>query len=155
MNVNDVKKYMIDADRKVLGRVLDFGNIIFTGSNDDGIIVDLKDGQHTLNIGNNVNEAQIQRVLVLLTLDTVMNVKNEDDRDNLGEYSYNEYGDRVSLIQSKFFSSKRVFLENQGVIVSDDIIECRENMCKLRKYGNVDRSNLIGLSHNESKISKK
>jgi len=154
MNVNDVKKYMIDADIRVFERVLDFKKIIFKGSNDDGIIVDLKDGVHTLNIGNNVNKAQINRVLILIMLDSVMNVKNEEDRENLGELSYNEYGDRVSLIQSKFFEVDKVFIENNNVIVSDEVLECNVDTCKLRRFGNVNKNDLIGLKYNESKISK-
>lgn len=154
MNVNDVKSYMLEADKRVFNHVINFKNIEFKGSNDDGIIVDLKDGIHTLNVGNNINKAQINRVLILIMLDSIMNVKNEEDRDNLGEYSYNEYGDRISLLQSKFFNVDKVFIESNDRIISDEVVECSANTCKLRKLGEVDKSNLLGFKYNESKIKK-
>jgi hypothetical protein len=154
MNVNDVKKYMIEADKHVFRRVLDFRKIVFVGSNDDGIIVDFANGIHTLNIGNNVNKAQINRVLILVMLDSIMNIKNEEERDKLGELSYNEYGDRIGVLQAKFFPVDHVYVENSDIIVKDEIIECGTNTCTLRKLGTVNKENIIGLKCNESKIRK-
>lgn len=154
MNVEKVKAYMQKANKEKFEDTLNFKNIEFLPSSDDGIIVDLESGKHTLKIGAKVNIHQMNRALILMLIDTVMEVQNEDDREKFGSNSYTEYGGKVSQLQSQYFPSEDVFIEKEGKIVKDSVIDCDRSMCRLRTHGEVNRESILGLKYSEVQLRK-
>ena len=154
MNVDMVRQYMINANREKFNGIIDFSKVSFLPSSDNGIIVDLNNGHHKLRIGAHLNNHQINRAIILILIDTVMKVKNEEERETLGECSYTEYGGKVSQLQSKYFPHDDVFIETDGKIIRDSILDCDLTLCRLQKSGQVEKDKILGLNYKEVKLLK-
>lgn len=154
MNIESVRSYMMKANEDKFSGMLDFSKIKFVPSSDNGIIVDVDEGIHSLRVGRKISDNQMNRALVVMLVDTVMNIQEEHQRKRLGEQSYGEYGGKISQLQAKYFPSETVYVEKQGRIVEDSVIDCDAVMCKLRKTGNVEKSDIIGLKYKEIKLKK-
>lgn len=154
MNIDTVKKYMMDANREKFNDLLNFSKIEFAPSSDNGIILDINEGVHSVRVGRKITEHQMNRALVVMLIDTVMEVTEEHQRGQFGDQSYGEYGGKVSQLQEKFFPNHDVYVEKEGRIVKDSVVDCDAVMCTLRNMGSVKKDDIIGLKYKEVKLKK-
>jgi len=154
MNIETVRKYMTDVNKDKFNGMLNFQKIKFEPSPDNGIILDVDEGVHHLRIGRKITEHQMNRALIVMLIDTVMNVTEEHQRKNFGDQSYGEYGGKVSQLQERFFPNHDVFVETDGKIVKDSVIDCDAVMCRLKSTGSVEKDRIMGLKVSEVKLKK-
>lgn len=154
MNIDRVKTYMKKMNTERFDNYLNMNKIKFVPSPDDGIIVDIDDGVHSLRVGHKINEHQMNRALIVMLIDSCMGVTEESQRQQFSEKSYNEYGGKVSILQEKYFPNNHVFVEKNGKIIEDDVVDCTSNTCTLKKAGRVEKKNIMGLHYSEVKFKK-
>jgi len=155
MNISEVQDYMVKMNKEKFDGLIQLSKTEFRPSKDDGIIIDLSQGRHTLRIGRKISKHQMNRALILMLIDTVMDIKEESERKSLGDQSYGEYGGKVSQLQEQFFPSTEVFVEREGRIVKDNVIDCDAIMCNLRNAGSVNKDEILGLKYREVTLKNK
>lgn len=152
MNITSVQDYMVRMNNEKFDGLLDLSKVEFRPSKDDGILIDLENGRHTLRIGRRVSVHQQNRALVVMLLDRVFELKNESER---AQHDYREYGGKVSQVQEHFFPTQEVFVERDGRIIKDNIIDCDAFICNLKESGPVKKEELIGRRYTEVEFKEK
>lgn len=154
MNIDTVKLYMMKANDEKFDGLLNFSKIEFSPSSDNGVLLDINEGVHNVRVGRKITNNQMNRALIVMLIDTVMEVTEEHQREKFGDQSYGEYGGKISQLQEKFFPNHDVFVEKNGRIVKDSVVDCDAVMCTLKNLGSVKKDDLIGLKYKEVKLKK-
>jgi len=152
LNVVDLQTYFKQQIIEKLDNAIDPKLLTFEHSKDDGIYLDLKDGQYLLSVGKNVTLDQANRVLTVIYMDITMGVKNEDERMDKG---YSEFSTAVAKQKTKFFPPTHVWILKDGVILKDKLIEEFKTQVQTEKFGKIDKDHVYGLRPKEIRLSPK
>jgi hypothetical protein len=105
-----------------------------------------------LGIGRAVTKDHANRVLTVLYMDASFNVKEEDSRL---QHGYSEFSTAVSRQKYKFFKPEYIWIDKDGQLVRDQIVEELKTNCLLKKNGKVDKRLIYGFCPKEYKFSEK
>lgn len=152
MNIVEVQSYF---KKQILEKFKDTINpalLKFELSKDDGIFLDLKNGQYLISVGKSISYDQANRVLTVIYMDSTLGVKKEDDRLEKG---YSEFSTAVAKQKYKFFPPTHGWVEINGKIVKDKIIEEFKTQCQMEKCGKVDKNKIYGLKPKEYRLTER
>lgn len=152
MNIAACQAYFKKINHEKFNNIIDFTNISFELTKDEGICMNLKGGKYTIGIGRSVTLDKANRVLTVLFMDFTLGVKNEDERLAKG---YTEFGIAVAKQKYKFFKPEFVWFEKDGKLVKDILVEEYKTNCLLKKAGKIDKKLIYGLSPKEYRFVKK
>lgn len=152
MNIAICQQYFKQVNGEKFSNILDFQNLSFILSKDDGIFLNLKNGKYAIAIGKAVTKDQCNRVLTVLHMDSTLNIKNEDDRMING---YSEFATSVAKRKYKFFKPEFVWIEKDGKLVRDELVEELKTNCILKSNGRTEKSKIYGLYPKEYRFVEK
>ena len=152
MNIATCQAYFQKINKELFNNKLDFQNIVFELSKDDGIFLTLKNGKYILGIGKAVTREHANRVLTVLHMDITLGVKTEEERL---QHGYSEFSTSVAKQKYKFFKPEYIWFEKDGQLIRDQIVEELKTNCVLKKNGKVDKRSIYGLFPKEYKFSQK
>lgn len=152
MNIATCQAYFQKCNKELLNNKIDFQNVIFELSKDDGIFLQLEHGKYTLGIGKAVTKDQANRVLAVMYMDLTLGIKEEDDRMLNG---YSEFSTAVAKQKYKFFKPEYVWFDKDGQLIKDQLVEELKTNCILKKHGKIDKKLIYGLSPHEYRFKEK
>jgi hypothetical protein len=152
LTIVDLQTYFKKNFIEKFNNTIDPTILTFEHSKDDGIYLDLKDGKYLLSVGKSVSYDQANRVLTVIYMDTTLGVKNEDERLAKG---YSEFSTAVAKQKTKFFPPTHGWVEIDGKLVKDKIIEEFKTQCQMEKAGKIDKTKIYGLKPKEIRLTEK
>lgn len=152
MNIAVLQTYFKAQNSEYLNNAIDFQLISFEHSKDDGIFLDLKNGKYTCSVGKLVSKDQANRVLAVIYMDITLGVKNEADRIEKG---YSEFATSVAKQKYKFFKPEYVWIDMDGKLVKDQIVEEFKTNCLTKKCGKVEKTKIYGMYPKEIRFIPK
>jgi len=152
MNIASCQAYFKQVNGEKFDNIIDFANVAFTLSKDDGVFLNLKDGKYSLGIGKLVSKDQCNRALTVMYMDLTLGIKNESDRMANG---YSEFATSVAKKKYKFFKPDYVWIEKDGKLIRDQLVEELKTNCVLKNNGRVDRSKIYGIQPKEYRFVEK
>lgn len=152
MNIAACQAYFKKVNGELFGNKIDFQHLIFELSKDDGIFLTLKGGKYSIGVGRLVTKDHANRVLTVLYMDHTFQVKEENDRL---QHGYSEFSTSVARQKYKFFKPEYVWINKDGHLVKDQIVEELKTNCLLKKNGKIDKREIYGLYPKEYKFSEK
>lgn len=152
MNIVDLQTYFKQQIIEKLDNTIDPKLLTFEHSKDDGIFLDLKDGQYLLSVGKQVSKDQANRVLTVIYMDVTLGVKNEDERLQKG---YSEFSTAVARQKYKFFPPTHAWVLKDNKLIKDTIVEQFKTHVQMEKLGKVEKNNVYGLKPKEIRLTSK
>lgn len=152
LNIVDVQTYFKQQLIEKLDNTIDPKLLTFEHSKDDGIFLDLKDGQYLVSVGKSVTKDQANRVLTVIYMDVTLGVKNEQERLVKG---YSEFSTAVNRQKTKFFPPTHAWVVINDKIQKDKIVEDGKTHVQLEKNGKVAREKVYGLKPKEIRLTNK
>jgi len=148
MNIGMLQSYI----KQNMPSEVDLTKLSFEHSKDDGIFLDLKNGRYKLAVGKSVSKDQANRVIADIYMDTILGITKEEDRLKNG---YSEFATSVNKQKYKLFKPEYVWVDINGVLARDTVIEETKTYCTLKKSGKVEKTSVYGLRPLEIKLEKR
>ena len=152
MNIATCQAYFKKVNSEKFGNIIDFNNVSFELSKDEGICMNMKNGKYTIGIGRTVTQDKANRVLTVIYMDLTLKVLNENERLEKG---YTEFATAVAKQKYKFFKPEFVWYEKDGKLIKDVLMEEYKTNCLLKKAGKIDKKYIYGLFPREYRFVKK
>lgn len=152
MNIATCQSYFKQVNQEKFDNIIDFSTVVFELSRDDGVFLTLKNGKYTIGIGKAVNKDQCNRALTTMYMDITLGIKNEADRMTNG---YSEFATSVAKKKYKFFKPEYVWIEKDGKLVRDQVVEELKTNCVLKTHGRVEKTKIYGIQPKEYRFVEK
>jgi hypothetical protein len=152
MNIATCQSYFKQINQEKFNNIIDFSNVVFELSRDDGVFLTLKNGKYTIGIGKAVHKDQCNRALTVMYMDITLGIKNESDRMANG---YSEFATSVAKKKYKFFKPEYVWIEKDGKLVRDQIVEELKTNCILKTNGRIEKTKIYGIQPKEYRFVEK
>lgn len=153
MNIVDLQTYFKEQIVGKFDNTIDPKLLTFEHSKDDGIFLDLKNGQYLVSVGKGVSKDQANRVLTVIYMDTTFGIKNESERLSKG---YSEFSTAVASQKYKFFPPTHAWVLNKdGKLEKDKIVEEMKTHVQMEKLGKVEKHKVYGIKPKEIRLTPK
>jgi hypothetical protein len=153
MNIVDLQTYFKEQIIGKFDNTIDPKSLTFEHSKDDGIFLDLKNGQYLVSVGKSVSKDQANRVLTVIYMDTTFGIKNENERLSKG---YSEFSTAVAKQKYKFFPPTHAwYLNDDNKLEKDKIVEEMKTHVQMERLGKVDKDRVYGIKPKEIRLTPK
>jgi len=152
MNIVEVQAYFKQEILQKFKEIVRPAQLKFEHSKDDGIFLDLKNGQYLISVGKSVTIDQANRVLTVIYMDQTLDVKKEEDRLEKG---YSEFSTAVARQKYKFYPPTHGWVDTGDKIVKDKIVEEFKSHCQMEKCGKIDKKKIYGLKPKEYRLTER
>jgi len=152
MDIVTLQTYFKQQIVEKLNNTIDPKFLTFEHSKDDGIFLDLRNGQYLISVGKSVSKDQANRVLTVIYMDTTLGVKNEDERLYKG---YSEFSTAVARQKCKFFPPTHAWVEVNSKLQKDKIVEQFRTHVQMETLGKIEKGKVYGLRPHEIRLTNK